>query len=412
MKSSNSPSYLCIAADTYPPARVDVTVLFGREMADRGHEIDWLLQSEAECDTNTEQIWNGWRVFVGATDLGSSLFRRIHKHILGLSNDFKVFQLAKFNHYDFIQVKDKFLSALFGIIAAKKNKCGFVYWLSYPFPEASIYESRVGTARYRILYFIRGVIFKFLLYRVILPRADHVFVQSEQMKIDVTSQGISSSKISAVPMGYSPEDMELIQYPSMDEEQCAIVYIGTLLKTRRLDFLVRVLAQVRHQMSNVTLYMIGPEELPGDMTVLLDEAKRLSVTDHLVMTGPVSRSLALGYVSRSRVCVSPFYPTPILNSTSPTKLVEYMAVGRPVVANDHPEQQRVISKSGGGVCVPYSEKDFADAIIELLNHPEVAERMGEMGAKYVRKERTYSSIADRVEEQYSSLVRELRNRNH
>ncbi len=42
----------------------------------------------------------------------------------------------------------------------------------------------------------------------------------------------------------------------------------------------------------------------------------------------------------------------ILRAASPTKLVEYMAMGKAVVANDHPEQKRVIEESGAGYCVP------------------------------------------------------------
>src|SRR5262245_348115 len=42
-------SLLVVSSDTYPPTRVDVTVLFGEELAGRGHHIDWVLQSEAAC---------------------------------------------------------------------------------------------------------------------------------------------------------------------------------------------------------------------------------------------------------------------------------------------------------------------------------------------------------------------------
>jgi glycosyltransferase involved in cell wall biosynthesis len=387
---------------------VDVSVLFGRELAARGHEVDWLLQSEDQHSRDTEETWNSWRVFVGATDTGTSLWRRLRKHLLGLSNDFRVFRLARENDYDFIQVKDKFLSAVLALIAAWKNDCGFVYWLSYPYPEASIYESRVGTARYRFLYLVRGVCFRFLLYRIILPRADHVFVQSEQMKLDVAKEGIDINKIDAVPMGYSPEDVAEATDPGIGDDTAAIVYIGTLLKTRRFDFLVRVLALVLDKVPDAVLYMIGPEELPGDAAVLIEEAERLGIRDKLILTGRVPRVEALGYVGSARVCVSPFYPTPILNSTSPTKLIEYMAVGRPVVANDHPEQKRVIAESGGGLCVPYSEPDFADAIVELLNDRTTAEHMGELGASFVARERTYTAIANRVDGQYRQLLDKLR----
>jgi glycosyltransferase involved in cell wall biosynthesis len=93
-----------------------------------------------------------------------------------------------------------------------------------------------------------------------------------------------------------------------------------------------------------------------------------------------------------------------LNSTSPTKLVDYMSMGKAVVANSHPEQQLLIEESGCGYCVPYDEQAFAGAIIKLLHSPEVARAMGERGRRYVFEHRGYGAIADRVEREMLRVV--------
>jgi len=398
-------SYVFMSSDTYPPFRVDVTVLFGEEMAERGHNIDWILQSSEKCERSCELEWNNWTVCVGSTDLGTSRIRRMRKHFLDWKNDYLIFHLVAKHRYDFIQVKDKFVAALMGIVAARRNKCAFVYWLSYPYPEASLYAAKIGTARYRFLFWLRGHAFKFILYKIIARYADHIFVQSEQMKRDFLLEGVPSSIITAVPMGYSPEStLNFIPEDVGDIGPLSIVYIGTLLKTRRFDFMVRVLARVVEEIPDVVLYMVGPEELPGDADVLLDEARRLKVSDNLVLTGRLERHLALSYVAEAGVCVSPFFPTPVLNSTSPTKLIEYMALKKAVVANEHPEQLQVITESGGGICVKYDEKPFAEAIITLLHDPKKAEKMGKCGFEYVQQHRTYSRIAERVESSYRAML--------
>ena len=55
---------LVISSDTYPPVRVDVSVLFGQELSGRGHRIDWLLQSEDACSTPYVASWGGGKVWV------------------------------------------------------------------------------------------------------------------------------------------------------------------------------------------------------------------------------------------------------------------------------------------------------------------------------------------------------------
>jgi glycosyltransferase involved in cell wall biosynthesis len=109
-------------------------------------------------------------------------------------------------------------------------------------------------------------------------------------------------------------------------------------------------------------------------------------------------------VEEADVCASPFFPTPVLRSTSPTKLVEYMAMGKAVVANDHPEQKRVIEESGAGYCVPFEEQPFAAAIVKLLEDPQAARRMGDRGRRYAVEHRGYGVIADAVEKRLQSVV--------
>jgi glycosyltransferase involved in cell wall biosynthesis len=132
--------------------------------------------------------------------------------------------------------------------------------------------------------------------------------------------------------------------------------------------------------------------------------ERLDLKSAVVFVGQLPQSEALQYVREADVCTSPFFPTPILQSASPTKLVEYMAMGKAVVANDHPEQKRVIEESGAGYCVPYDEEPFAAAIVNLLQNPEIARRMGERGRSYVIEHRAYGVIADRVERRILEVV--------
>ncbi len=395
--------FLFCTADRFPPFRVDVAVLFGEELVGRGHEIDWILQSEGPCMKSYQTVWSGGRAWVGKTDLGETRSHRLKKHLFNIIHSLRMFPLTCRNHYDFIQVKDQFIAGVLGLIVARLNDIPFYYWLSYPFPEAALYGARIGTARYRYFYWLKGFVFRFLLYRVILPNCNHVFVQSEQMKEDVASHCIHREKITAVPMGVDRNIFSDEQYgreAGLNLGNNAIVYLGTLIRARKIDFLIRVLGYVRKERSGAMLYLVGKGEDREDIAVLEREANRLGLAEAVRITGFLPQGEALKYVKYASVCVSPFYPTPILNSTSPTKVVEYMALGKPVVANDHPEQRKVINESGGGICVPYDERSFAEAILKILSDQESAKKMGESGRRYVLAHRSYERIADIVENRY------------
>ncbi len=397
---------LFISSDKYPPFRVDVTELFGKEMVSRGHTVDWLLHSEEQCDESFTTTWSGSTVYVGRTDAGERLWNRLRKHWYSFLNDCRMLRLSRENAYDFILVKDKFLAAIVAGLTCRHRPAKFIYWLSYPFPEASLYEAKTGTARYPILYRIRGWLFDIALYRFIVYQCEHLFCQSEQMKKDLQSRGADLTKMTAVPMGFSEEKFRSMAFSdsSKNSEDIDLLYLGTLLGARRMDFLVRVLAEVRKTKPNVNLIFVGDGEADADTQQILDAAQELSVSNAVTITGFLPQDEALKYVQRAKVCLSPFYPTPILNSTSPTKLIEYMAMGKVVVANDHPEQSLVIERSQGGLCVPYEEKAFSDAILYLLEDPCKRNDMGRRGKEYVMANRTYSKIANVVESAMKDLL--------
>jgi len=377
-------------------------------LAKRGHEIDWILQSEAPCTRPYVTPWGSGRVWVGATDPGHTLFSRVRKHVLGIANDCRLFACLRKKRYDAVEVKDKFLSGLVAIIACRLFRTRFIYWLSYPFPEFYLMRARDGTAPYPWLYFLRGKAFEWLLYKCLLRRADHVFVQSEQMRSDVCAQGIPMSKMTAVPMGVSVDMSAPIDAARnrrlLPQGAPCVLYLGTLDKVRRLDFLIRAFAQVKASVPSSLLYIVGQGNHPEDEAHVRDEVARLDLQSSVVFVEHLPQSEALKYVGEADVCVSPFYPSPLLLSTSPTKLIEYMAMARAVVANDHPEQKRIIEESGAGLCVAYAEESFAAAIVSLLRDPEAAQRMGQKGRRYVLEHRAYGIIAAAVEKQLLSVV--------
>ena len=391
--------------DRFPPFRVDVAVLFGRELSARGFSIDWVLQSEKAVKRAFRTQWAGGTAYVGRTDTGETLPARLRKHILNIWHDFMILRLARASSYDIIQVRDKVVSALIAMRAARRSGAAFIYWLSFPFPESSLYLARIGAARYPLLYRIRGWVLFRLLYGFILPRADHIFVQSEQMKSDLAGYGINRSIMTSVPMGVDLRDFEdLAQHAAVRPGHATVAYLGTLAAERRIDFVVRCFALVCKEIPGTRLLLVGDGADPRDRQQIEAEARRLNVLDSIEITGMLPRPAALGRMMEATVCVSPFYPTPILNSTSPTKLIEYMAMGLPVVANDHPEQQLVLQESGAGICVPYVEEAFAQAIIRIIRDPDAAASMGRGGRAYVAAHRDYQRIAAAVAAEYERIV--------
>jgi len=397
--------FLFLSSDRFPPFRVDVKSLFQEEFVERGHRIDWLLQSSEPTERSFVTPWGGGKAWVGKRHSAKGAWSALLNQLYGFLNDLKVFRLARQNRYDFIQVKDKFIAALMVMWICRRQRGRFVYWLSFPFPESYLYRAQQGKgySNFPLLDRVRGHLFGFLLYRIILPAADHVFVQSKQMKMDVAAKGIPAGKLTAVPMGVAFSKISFLSQSDISTRQMHVVYIGSLSPTRQIEFLVELFKQVVEICPNARLHLIGGET-EADIARLRRIADQLGIGKQVTICGFMPLEAAWEYVRQANVCVSPLAPNPTFTPASPTKLVEYLAFGKPVVANDHPEQREVLEKSGGGICVPYEKEAFAKAILELLQDPDKAADMGQRGRRYVEQHRSYQVIADRVESKYYEML--------
>lgn len=382
--------------------RVDVSDLFATRLAAKGYRIDWVLFAQDPGPAWLDTTWRGAKAYVVGVSSLAGIRGSIVSKFYELAADLRVFWMILRHGYDIVQVRDRFLVGAFARLAAKIRGSKFTYWMSYPFAECRIVDAQEGRARIPALSIAGGRLAAWMLYRVILPGADHIFVQSRQMLKDVSAHGIDSAKMTPVPMGVSEN---LLQLPPLPVDANTIVYLGTLNLVRRLDTLVDALAIVRKTVQDAKLIFIGDGDVPEDRARLEAAIAANGLDAAVEITGWLPMREAHERVRRAAVCLSPFYPTPILLSTSPTKLIEYMALGRPVVANEHPEQSLIISESRAGICVPWSAEEFARAIAAILADPSEAKAMGVRGRDYVRETRLYPQIAETVDAEYVRLMR-------
>lgn len=397
---------LYVVEDRYPPFRVDVAHLFGRCMPALGCEVEWLMRSERPDGPPGGTVeWQGQRVHVIDTRRGAGLAGRLRRLWHEWTGWLRLFVLVRRDRYDVVQVRDLYLAGLLGWLAARLGGAKFCFWMSYPFPESKLERARAGQTRNRLAYWVKGAVTWFVLYKVIMRLADHVFVQSEQMKQDVIACGADPGKVEPVLMAV-PDELVRADAPVRvpDAVRPRLLYVGTLVAPRRLDMLVRMLALVRERIPGAELWLVGAGENADDEAPIRAEVSRLGLAGAVHMTGMLPMAEAWRHVEEADICLSPFYPTFILRSTSPTKLVEYLALGKVVVANDHPEQTRVLQESGCGATVPWGERAFADEICRLLASPQEAAARAARGPAYVRGRRTYSVVAAQVDRAYRELL--------
>ena len=178
-------------------------------------------------------------------------------------------------------------------------------------------------------------------------------------------------------------------------------------KIRRIDFILNVFQKVLKKEPSAKLLLVGGSTDNKDIEELKDLSQKLGISKATIFTGHLPRQEALNYVKSANIGISPILPSPIYNLSSPTKIIEYMLFSKPVVANNIPDQMKIIKESKAGYCIDYKENEFAQAIIKLLDDPKEAEKMGERGKKYVLQKRNYKVLADIVADKYRKTFKNV-----
>ncbi len=393
--------------DPYPPFRVDLTELFAHELKKLGVETTWSMR-RGDSGMFRRVTSEGQTVYLPFALTGipvlAPITRRIGEIICEL---FLTLKLLFGPFYDFIQVRDdRYTAAAIALLVARMRGNKFTYWVSYPFPENDLEKAKLTSGLYRQFLRVRGMLTKWWLYKVILPNADHVFVQSDRMKQAIAAYGLAENRMTPVPMGVPTRLLDWSRALNPTIEHGRVVYLGSLARARKIDTVIEAFAQALQHVPHARLYLAGRGDVPDDRSGLEDLCIQLKIAGHVTFTGLLPIEQAWSLAAQAEVCISPIPCTANLLPGSPTKLYEYLALGRPVVANDHPEQSAVLSATGAGLCVPWGAASFAQAIVYLLTHPDEARAMGEKGPGWVAEHHRYDRLAAQVFRQYCILMQD------
>jgi len=393
--------------DGFPTFRADVSVLFGVYLPRFGVFSDLVAQAAAEGSLVDLPPWPAGQRLVCPRGSG-----RMKNLLRSFRHNLSVLRHTRAGTCDAIQVRDMVFFAIPALWRARRLELPFFYWMSFPMSEASIDLVRLQGLKLGLVRFLfvaaKGFIGKWILYKYVLPRADHVFVQSERMREDVAAEGIAREHMTPVPMGADMEYIDrLAPVPSCDSRLAGkrvVIYLGTLDRTRRIDFLFEVIKKVLPHIPELLLVLAGEAPEALDRQWLHERALELGVDHAVLKTGWLPTEEAWQYVKAAEIGLSPFRPSYLLDSASPTKAIEYLALGIPAVANDQPDQAWVLGESQAGICVPYTAEAFADAILTILQNPELAAGMRRRGPAFVRAHRSYETLARMVAGKYKQFI--------
>lgn len=252
-----------------------------------------------------------------------------------------------------------------------------------------------GRLAYRTLLWCEKMSFRF---------ADHVIATNQSYKEIAMRRGeVPEERITVVRNGPVLERLHLVQPDSRLRSRGRVIlaYIGVINLQDGLDYLLRALQQLVTTLGRTDFYcvVIGKGSALAELKTL---ASRMGMEPYVWFTGFIPDQDVLRYLSTADICLDPDPANGFNEYCTMIKMMEYMTLGKPIVAFDLPEH-RVTAAEAALYARPNDELDFARQIAALMDDPERRAAMGQIARQRIETDLAWPHQAERLLAAYRTL---------
>ena len=245
--------------------------------------------------------------------------------------------------------------------------------------------------------------------------ADAIVTLAETMKSDMVDRGVPAERIFIVPNGVDPEafqprspDPELRARYGLGE-RFVIGYVSNLDHPREgQETLIEATAMLAAAGRDVACLIVGEGKRRAEVESM---AAASGAADRVIFTGAVPHGEVPAMYALLDAFVVPRRDERAARLVTPLKPFEAMAMARPLIVADLPALTEVAPD--GERSLAYRPEDamaLAAAVVRLMDHPDLAARLGENGREWVTRERTWASNGPRWTEVYETVLAGRRDR--
>lgn len=378
--------------ETISKIRIAEKSIFIDELKKNGDSVDCLLRTpnlkELINDNNSDSVYYYPNNFLS-------------KLYLNLPLLFSLIRIKQLNKYDYIITRNSICISFVPLIIAKLNRVRFLYVKAFPtdlsylhsfYNDKNLNKKVINGIRYLFHYLI-----DFFLLRLsdkVITRTD---AYSEYLR---RIYHIRNKEFYALPMGFEKSNFickeELIlERPDEISSGCRYIgYFGSLAAERNLSFVLTVLASIITKHPDVRLILLGA--LPSEMETITTVARNHGVLNYVVVKEEIGRCKLYSYLKHVKFTISAIPPYPMYKISSPTKVVESLGLGIPVIVNEEIiDQADLIKKTKFGMVVSYDVESFVQATTTLLLNinGSILEENRSNAMLYIHNNRSYSRLA-------------------
>jgi glycosyltransferase involved in cell wall biosynthesis len=249
-----------------------------------------------------------------------------------------------------------------------------------------------------------------LISRFLFKKSDHVVVVTKFLNKYVISEGVLPEKVSILLNGISlentlvnPKKLNFLRSKlAIKEDDFILLYMGHLYDFAGLKEIVEYYhSDVISGKLNIKFLILGDGGIYKD---LLNYTKEIGA-EWVIMTGKVPFFDITEYIELADLCLMSFSLNNVTKDITPVKIMEYMAMKKPVLSNSLPNVVKEIGENNG-VIFARNQNELIKNIRELVGRKETLSKIGFQGFDLIKKHYVWPTILNKLKEIIITLIKE------
>jgi len=233
--------------------------------------------------------------------------------------------------------------------------------------------------------------------------ADAIVTPSQTTAEFLTRLGVSAAKITVIPNG---SDLDAPARRPDGAPETYILYFGAAQSWQGIDTLLRAFARLADFPSLRLVFCASRDSRAWRLVERL--AVKLGVGERIVWRHALDEPELAQWRQHALISVAPLSDSPrnVVQGCAPLKILESMASGTAVVASDVPPVRELIrDRENGWLVHPDRPAELARALRVLLEHPDLARRLGTNARRTVAERFTWERSTTALREAYSQVMK-------
>ena len=242
---------------------------------------------------------------------------------------------------------------------------------------------------------------------IVLSNSLKVLTTTHDMTRYSIEMGAKKESVEYFPLGINTDnfkplkkDVSFRESVGISENDNVVIFVGTIYPFAGLMQIINNFENLKKENQNIKLIIVGGGPSYSQLKKLVIEK---NLESEIILTNFIDQNEIPKYISLADICINPFEINYLTDRIVPTKIIEYLACGKPVLSTPLSGTKELLPNEKFGIL--YSNSDnFVNTLSSLLLDKNKLKQLGKQAFEYAQKNHNWNILSKQLLQKFTTLL--------